>query len=804
MSDREELAALRRLAELEGKAGGAPAKSGGYFSDRMGELGDILGGAVKGASQIGATIMAPVDIAKDALNGKGLSLESNRQRRKDVSEALTGFGVDLDSNAARAGQIGTEIAGTAGMGGLLANGLRAVPAIASRAAPVISAIESGGMTAGGVTGLKSVAPRVIGGGVTGGASAGLVNPESAPGGAGIGGVLPPVLMAGGAAGRAIGAGVRNLRTPAEVVTANKLAQALEMSPEELRAALSQQGPQMIPGYQQTVPQILQNPTASQLQRTLKTAGTNAIGDAERVQQAGYRNALERVAPIDISLQDAANRTGGAIEGFAKPAREQATTNVRAAFDAVDPFNETALHLPVDKMQGAVDKYLGPGTFGTGSRARDAVRVAQEVGTEALPAVKATKAGPDETLLAAVRKAGINPNSISSKQFAGEVRDLRQSAGMGGITNSKSGKPLERVAESMYEQGFIPDGDPATLLNALREGGGQVRAGAGESGMRAQLERSMGDAPAAGAIAKPVPFATVQNLRSSIGEAAEAASAKGANKEAAALRQMVAEIDSRVNRAAGGSAAEGEFFPRDVADQYRKALDLHAQKMQQFETGPQMGMFRKGGDGQASIQGAEIPGKFYSGRRSQVEDVQSFKRLIGDKQDLAQEMKRYALTEGASTSNQAGDLTSKFTKWMESRTGANRELFNPQEMATINEVGKAVERSLAAENLGRASGSNTAQNLASLQSLGMLDNKLVDAVANRTPIIGRFLGAGLDGLRQSATKAQNNRLAALMANPEQLAAALQSPAAGSPNALARLAMEQALPLTYRAAPLLSAQ
>jgi hypothetical protein len=141
----------------------------------------------------------------------------------------------------------------------------------------------------------------------------------------------------------------------------------------------------------------------------------------------------------------------------------------------------------------------------------------------------------------------------------------------------------------------------------------------------------------------------------------------------------------------------------MADQYREALRLHADKMAKFETGPQVGMFRKGADGQAAIQGAEIPGKFFSGRASQVEDMQAFKRLAGDVPNLMQEMKRFALTEGVSTADSGGALTSKFVKWAQSRSGASKELFSESEMATIKAVADAVQKSIKTEALGRVTG-----------------------------------------------------------------------------------------------------
>lgn len=772
-----------------------PPKEGGILQG----AGNLIAGAVRGAGSIGATILAPVDMAKDALAGKGLTLESNRARRAAMDGALQDMGADTDSWMYQGGKLAGEVAGTAGTGGVLGN----VLARAGASAPVVSAVTSSGFNVAGKTGKAAAALRAAGGALTGGASAALVDPESAGTGAIVGGVLPGAVQVIGKAGAAAGEAVRKAKLPKSVKTAQDLAKALDMTPQQLAQAIDQPGPQLIPGYRPTVPQILQKDTASQLQRTLKTAGGNALGNAERVQQEQFMQALNRVAPVDVTVQDAANRAGGAIQSFAMPERQRITEAVAREFDSVDPFNESALMLPIDEMKSAAAKYLGPGTFGTGGRASEAISTAQRVGMMELPAIAPIKgkAAKPQTLEQAVRAAG------GIKSAAGEVLDLgRKQSGTTGLLNNKSGRSADLLADTMYQRGFIPDNDPATLIEALRNGGGRnvFASDIVDDAFASRMAASMGDAPGAELIPKAVPFQTVQNLRSSIGEAAEAASAKGSNKEAAALRQMVAEIDSRVNRAAGGAADVDEFFPQSMADQYRKALALHAEKMKRFETGPQAGMFRKAGDGQAQVQGAEIPGKFFSGRRSQVEDMQALKRLVGDRPALMDEMKRYAVTEGASTTNATGDLTSKYIKWLESRSGAAGELFNKQELATLKEVGKAVQRSIDAENLGRVTGSDTAQKLASLNSLGLLDNKVVSTLANRVPIIGNFSGPALDALRNSAAQTRNNTLAGLLSNPDDLAAALRlGQYGGGPSGLLEF-INRAGAASAKVAPVISAQ
>lgn len=772
-----------------------PAKDKGVMQG----IGNAAAGLLRGAGSIGATLLAPVDIASDALHGKGLSLDANRQRRADMDSALQGLGAQPDSWMYKGGKIGGEILGTAGAGGVLGN----VAARLGASTPVVQAITSSGFSAGGRTGLAGMATRAAGGALTGGVTAAAVNPEDAATGAALGAALPIAVQGAGKVAGAIGRGVRNMRAPVETKAAQKIADLAGMKPEELADAITQQGPGLIPGYKPTVPQVMQDPTISQLQRTLKTAGTNAIGEAERAQQAQLRAALERVAPIDLSVQDAAQRAGSAIEDYAKSAYKSAGKKVTDAFNAVDPFNESAVLLPIDDMVSARSKYLGPGTFGDGTKSAQAIATAQDVGTMALPPVKAVpqSAGRVQTLEQAVRsQGGIRPGEYLGREITELGRKQSKTTGL----VSKAGRDVEAMADVMYDRGFIPDNDPATLLDMLRNGGGRnsYANDAMEAGFQRMADNAAGDLPGADVVRKAVPFETVQNLRSSIVEAAQQAKLAGSNKEAAALRGMVESIDDSIKRIAGGGAQQGEYFAPDMVSQYKSARELHAAKKLQFETGPQIGMFRQGGDGQTAMQGAEIPGKFFSGRRSQVEDVQAFKRLIGNRDDLAQELKRFAITEAASTGNVQGDLTSKYLKWLQSRSGANKELFTAQELATLKEVGKAVEKGIGAENLGRVSGSDTAQKLASLNNMGLLDNKAVSLLANRIPIVGQFTGPMLSGLRETAIQRQNKQLAGLLADPDALAAALRKSTPGDAGLL-RL-MRPAGRGLLQVAPVISAQ
>ena len=200
MSQEEVLAVLRQ--KFPPKQAESPER--GFIPS----VGDAVAGAVRGAGSIGATLLAPYDIASDYAAGRGLTLQGNRERRAAMDSALTTLGADTESTAFKGGKIGTEIAGTLPIGGLLGK----VLGKAGASAPVVSAIESGGFSLGrpGATTVLGkagdLATRTLGGAVTGGTQMGLIDPSQAGEGAVIGGLLPGSVKVAGTIGKALGKG----------------------------------------------------------------------------------------------------------------------------------------------------------------------------------------------------------------------------------------------------------------------------------------------------------------------------------------------------------------------------------------------------------------------------------------------------------------------------------------------------------------------------------------------------------------------------------------------------------------------
>lgn len=175
-------------------------------------VGNLAAGAVRGAGSIGATLLIPVDAAARAMNGGkavnvgGIDI-AGHDRRAAMDSGLEYAGAQKDSLMFQGGKLAGEIAGTAGAGGALAQGVvRAAPALArvGMSAPAISSLSTAVRTSGFSAGQgNNLATRIVGGGITGLASTAAVDPKNALTGAGIGAALPGAAKVAGKLGGAI-------------------------------------------------------------------------------------------------------------------------------------------------------------------------------------------------------------------------------------------------------------------------------------------------------------------------------------------------------------------------------------------------------------------------------------------------------------------------------------------------------------------------------------------------------------------------------------------------------------------------
>ena len=321
-------------------------------------IGNAAAGAVRGAGSIGATLLAPVDIASDLLAGNGLTLDSNRERRASMDAALQSLGANPESGAYQTGKIGTEIAGTLPVGGLLGK-------LIGKAAPTLgAAVGSGGFALGrpAATGLigraGDAATRVAGGAITGGAQMGLIDPSQAGQGAVIGAAIPGAVQAAGAIGKGLG------KAGAHVLGASTGAGA-----EAVKAAVQA-------GKTKTV-DFLDNMRGNVGFDEVVTSAKQAVSNLRMARQQEYRSGMVDIAndktvldfaPIDAAMQKISGM--GKYKGVQINAKSADTVkeldDIVSQWKALDPGE---YHTPegLDALKRAVGDLRDSTQFGSPAR-----------------------------------------------------------------------------------------------------------------------------------------------------------------------------------------------------------------------------------------------------------------------------------------------------------------------------------------------------------------------------------------------------------------------------------------------------
>lgn len=367
---------------------------------------DLALGALKGATNIGSTLLRPVDAATDAL---GLTKNAAQERKAKLGEFYK-ENADPESLASKGGELASEIAGTAGAGPVVAAGAKAIPIIAKYAPKLVAAIESGGFKLGtpaATTTAGKVADattRVAGGAITGGASAGLVNPSDATTGAVIGGALPPAVKVAGAAGKALASEVSpevvalynkakslGIDVPADRITNSKplnaVASSLNYVPLSGRAGTEEKmASQFNRAVSRTFGQDSDNVTSAlrkastalgdKFELTLKGTGVKADQDlindlVTNIDKANRELGPDSAKIIGNMADDLMGKIGanGMIDG-------QAAYNVKKALDRIGSRNSNEAYYAREmkkSLMGALNRSLGP------DEAKAFAKVRQEYG-----------------------------------------------------------------------------------------------------------------------------------------------------------------------------------------------------------------------------------------------------------------------------------------------------------------------------------------------------------------------------------------------------------------------------------------
>ena len=456
MTEQEEFEFRLRLEQEQGapqiaapaapQAATQPERS---LSDRAGDLWDmstralktslidpalnLQAGVMRGAGSLGSFYLAPYDIAKDAMAGKGLSLESNMKRREGIDGGLEALGADTDSATYGAGKLVGEIAGTAGVGPMLAGGAK----VAGASPAIVSGLQSGGLNVAGRTGLGGLLTRAGTGAATGALAAGMVNPEDADVGAMVGGALPVLAKGGAAVGKAATSGVKSLVEPLYQRGQEKIVgRALrEFAGDQVDDAIRnlQQSRELVPGSLPTVGEASGVPSLAALQR----ASVNVSPEAANAMEA--RAVANNQARVDVLERLSGSK--GAREA-AETARDEAAAAAYGAARAQDEARRMAAAqaLQEERKQIAEEasKWTGLGSLANAPKPS---------------APSASAITPSKELLELAKRPTMKRIIVGAKRLAKDKGE-------------QIGNPLESIDGLHYIKLAVDDALSGTPANAL--------------------------------------------------------------------------------------------------------------------------------------------------------------------------------------------------------------------------------------------------------------------------------------------------------------------------------------------------
>jgi hypothetical protein len=333
---------------------------------------------------------------------------------------------------------------------------------------------------------------------------------------------------------------------------------------------------------------------------------------------------------------------------------------------------------------------------------------------------------------------------------------RISAMYEGIDPNKTAEiplPLDDMRAAAYRPGSFGKNQEATLALKTAEG---------LSPLQATPAGGMGGAAGSVMAPRPAAWNETNTLRSSLGEAITRAADQGDRQAVASLSAQKAAVDEAIKK---------NLSP-DALAAFLEANDSHAAKMDRFHTGPQAAIFRNA----SPARGGEVGNAFWGNRPGLADDVESFKKLIGDNPALLGQFRSMVTTDAAAKAigdkvGPEGELGQRFVDWTQSMLPGLERAFDPKEVQTLQNIAADVKRAAKAAKLGRDGGSDTYQKAANALDAGLWDMPLTKVLMDRIPGVNLGTAPIRASLAESASKAKARRLADLLVDPQAAAAAL---------------------------------
>jgi hypothetical protein len=708
-------------------------------SDIPQDVGNLTAGAVRGAAGIGATLLTPIDYAAQKL-GIQNSYIGRDDRRQASTQALREMGAQTESLPFKTGEVGSEIAGTAGVGGLLGKGLMVGARFAPTVVPKIAAaLESGGFSTGAAPGvsigekLANAGIRVGGGAASGAAMGGLINPDDITTGAVIGGAIPVVGKIAGESGALLKQFAIDPLFRPQKAAMDKLIQdagGIDQAQAAIQRAIA--AGKTLSGESYTLGQAGKNAGIAATERARAAVNPENFQSIYQAQRDARLKALQGIGQDETAVQDAiasraanARANYGAIQDQPIIGGEDLNALLNRA-RAGGALTEAQKIAQTEGRKFSIPVVEQPQTAAFGS-AEDAAKAAYGGMPEAIvpknEVAFGTNAAPTDNgklLLTQIRNMG----GISMKDAA-DLMGEKQITNMGvqgGVFTTK-GAEVGDVVRKLVDKGwFSPnvlkdaDGGAQYLRDAIQKAAG---GGADDMAQRAAQEAYFGIQPKTPLSAMEQygkPAAPQSALEDVVGQAIKTGD----------LHSVKMGIDQAIGASEGHQKAALMQLKNDFLDWMGKQspdyLAANAQYAAESKPINQMKVAQKLTDaltGEASKYGANAS-----------QNAASFFRALKNAPSIAK-------TETGMRQNLS-------------------QIFTPDQLGTIKQVGGELAKDVDLQNLGRGIGSDTAQKLARSNLLSDIAN-----IANTSPV-GRSVA---NVISLGAKGRVNSQLDALLQSPE---------------------------------------
>ena len=364
---------------------------------------------------------------------------------------------------------------------------------------------------------------------------------------------------------------------------------------------------------------------------------------------------QQTALSDLGTTTSADDAAQRLAAVADPILKQKQTDIKNAFESVDPFGEvTALRIPMRKIEGVLQDNYGGLSVAQDSKVRTALKLINEAASKnkaakdipelnairpevpKLPTFNRTVVNPqlDDMLTAVAKYGGISREEAARIGLDPKMLNMR---GMGGLVPFpvRGGTTVDEMATKLAQDGY-----PVDLLDdALR--GYKVYAPQGHELMaaRASAERDLElfneqlrlnpDL-----LGSTMNYKQMHTLQSVIGELQREAAKSGKARDAKTLTQL-----KHLIRGSMDDGVKNGNVPKDISDSYKQAIGLKSDFESKYGRGAVADLKMRGYE-RTSQNLATLPKKIINTR----EGLESFKRSFGSEKEARAALSDYLATD----------------------------------------------------------------------------------------------------------------------------------------------------------------